>query len=484
MRWIELSRLMMLLTVGGSTAALGATPHYLPSRQIVLAYRADATQDVRAELWVSRDHGRQWEEAYAISAGPGTLRYFAPLDGAYDLYLILRNDAGTSGPPPQPGSEPTLRVIVDTVPPLLQLHEHRAERLEDGTPLVHVRASLVEENLSPEGIRVFYRTDDEDWIDGGVAVHADSELTWTPPVAPGTEIDLHVVVTDLAGNTSAAELPGVEIPAPPPIEKPDDQAAPESQPAVTDTVTVEPLVIAPVVPPASVASASTNSAPASSGSQISEAPPTLSRLRELAGRFMSEGRYSLAVARLEDALEQDPQDAGLLVDLGSALYRLRRYEEARRRFETALNQVPRHTAALEGLALVAATEKRYPDARRHLQRLLKLNPLSSHGWLRYGDIEYRLGNTASALEAWEHVLTLPDADSEAGAKARRRLKYFAAEHPGKPAAEQEQDGQEDAGTADRGDLRRRRAPERNGAGRDAGPSPAAASGPGARAQRL
>jgi tetratricopeptide (TPR) repeat protein len=139
---------------------------------------------------------------------------------------------------------------------------------------------------------------------------------------------------------------------------------------------------------------------------------------------MSEGRYALAVARLEDALAVAPDEPDVLVDLGSALYRLDRYDDADRRFHSALDVAPDDLGALEGVALVAVTQKRYPQAREQLRHLLRLRPESGKVWLRYGDVEHHLGNENEALQAWERVLTAREADADVRHKAQRRLDYL------------------------------------------------------------
>jgi predicted TPR repeat methyltransferase len=59
-----------------------------------------------------------------------------------------------------------------------------------------------------------------------------------------------------------------------------------------------------------------------------------------------------------------------------------------------------------------------------LQHLLRLTPSSAENWLHLGDVEHKLGNRAAALQAWERVLDLPDADAQVRVFAQERVKYF------------------------------------------------------------
>jgi hypothetical protein len=398
------------LLAAGMAVGDPAPLRYVLSRQVVVEYRpAGVAKVAEAELWVSADNGRSWQPAVAAHDGEHVLTYNAPGDGRYDFYVVLRNDAGASAEPPQPGAAPVLTAIVDTVPPLFQIHSAETEPGQDGRSIVVLQATLVEENLSGTGIRVFYRTTDQSWLDGGTAQRVDSRLVWSPPETAGSPCDLHVVVTDLAGNQSSADVLDVLIPRPAGA-----QAPATSQESRDGLASPQPVAAAGSACPATTPKAAD--------------PSELRRLRSLAAGFMSTGQYPLAAARLEDALALSPNEPDLMVDLGSALYRAGRYDDAEARFQSALGVLPDHASAIEGLALVAATQKRYAQARQYMQELQRLQPGCGLVWLRSGDIEHRLGNTAAALEAWERVLTAEDAGKDLHDKARRRLDYFGPGH--------------------------------------------------------
>jgi len=397
-----LSLFAALLAVSPANAG---SPLYVASRQVVLTYRTErSAEGVEAELWVSADSGRTWTQA-TVPNSKGVLCYAAPSDGKYDFYIVLKNAAGASAEPPRSGSKPTATVIVDTVPPLLQVHDTSAAPTTGSPSTVNFKVSLVEEHLSDTAVRVFYRANDKTWRDAGVAKLADERLAWTVPPDVGPVADLRIVATDLAGNSTFADLHKFALPA-----------HPSQSIDLSDSPPSEPSRAAPPAP---------ETQPSAPDAQLSPTDSAnLQRLRESASRFTGEGQYSLAAARLEDALRLAPQNAEVLTDLGDVLFRLSRYQEADARFQAALQAAPDHAGALEGLALVAAAEKRYPDAREHLRHLLRVQPESGESWLRYGDIEHRTGNMTQAYDAWEHVLRIPAAPAETRTKAQRRLDYF------------------------------------------------------------
>jgi len=443
--------------IGGLVLAATTAPaaQYVATPEIVVQFRAtDATPITSAELWLSTDNGRSWRKTDAERSGT-TLRCAAQSDGRYDFFVILRNEAGASSEPPTAGTRPTATVIVDRTPPLLQLHDARIEAGTEGRPRLLLRSSLIEENLSETGLRRFYRRpDDKDrtWRDGGSVARADDELSWPLPPLEVRALDIRVVATDLAGNAAASELRDVTIPDP--GRAPTEKAAPAPIDDPNEAMLVE------HVEPVGVKPGAERAAPARDKPAATRpaAPPStedarqIVRLRSAATRLLGEGRYSLAAARFEEALQLNPHDSDLLTDLGSTLYRLGQYDDANQRFSAAVKIRPDHAGAVEGLALVAATQKRYPDAREHLQHLLRLTPDSSTDWLRYGDVEHRLGNTVQARAAWEHVLEMPTADKDLREKAQRRLEYFRADGAA-ATAKANSDGKGSSNSSDHRDLR-------------------------------
>ncbi len=408
-------------------ALQGGTTRYVTSRDVLVGYRAKGSV-TGADLWVTTDNGRAWQHAAAATAGTHALHYRAAEDGAYGFYVVLRNDVGTSAPPPAPGQAPTINVVVDTTHPLVQLHDIAIERSATGRVVGLFDASLVEENLSDTGVRIFYRASRGSWRDGGVALRSEHGLTWHPPAEVPARAEVRIVVTDQAGNRATSATRAIRIPRDQPAAQaePDAMTKPETAPGGGTIMVADVEPVRPVAPVAADEQHTKRTVTKREQTPLPELDEQddLSRLRQLAAQFMQQGRYSLAAARLQDALNLSPQDTDLLVDLGSALYRLGRYDDARAHFQSAVRVVPEHTGALEGLALVAATEKRYADARQHLQQLLQLLPESGKQWLRYGDIEHRMGNRQQALDAWRRAVDLAGPSDDMRTRAQRRLDYF------------------------------------------------------------
>ncbi len=464
-----------LLVPASVAAAPPAEPRYLPAREIVLEYQvaADAVVD-EVEIWMRRGATatEPWERRPYTPLGRTRARVRVPEDGAYDFYVILHNEGGASGPPPTTETEPLLSVIVDTTPPLVQVHEVRGTPPDRptaadgvgphaGSPTslprgaLTLRTTIIEEHPVHSAVRLFYRFENGDWCDGGPLERDGDTLRWSWPLGLGRPHEMRLLVVDRAGNRALADIVGFDrsaanapddAPDPPPAVAADQPTPPASAAELVAEVQPvgppAPVRIEPVAPVAPVRWDETprpTTAPA-------DPPPDPARARELrtrAARFAAEGRLDLAVARLEDAISADPADTTARVELGRLLYRLGQIDAAGRQFDAARGLRADDPGALDGLALVAATQGRYAQARDLLLQLRTLTPDTARLALRLGDVEHRLGRTDAAVRAWEQALAAPDADAAVQAMARRRLEYFDPRRAPATAPTPENDGPQD-----------------------------------------
>jgi TolA-binding protein len=416
-----------------STAASASELRYIAAREVLLDCTPVNDVPVTAvDLYVSEDAGRTWQKVLTEGVPP---TYVAPDDGQYYFYLVLHNAGGASAPPPQAGTRAMAVVVVDTTPPLLQIHDvHVNSSASEVTAEADI--TFVEEHLSDMPLRLFYRVDGASWIDGGRVARQGDRLTWPIPAQiDAAQIDLRLIAIDRAGNRSTCDYANVRLPNHAAAHEPTDDTAAESADtpqdasaqatSAGDITDVRIDAIEPVTFTAPAPAPQQEPAPTTQPARrLPARDEHLEHLRTLARRFMREGRYALAAARLEDALAASPDDADLLVDLGSAQYRLGRYDQADERFSAAQEMIPDHVGAIEGRALVAATQKRYAPASEHLLHLLRLQPDSGAHWLRYGDVQHRLGRTRDALDAWQRVLAVADEHPDLLKKAQRRLECF------------------------------------------------------------
>jgi hypothetical protein len=396
-------------------------PGFLNSRAVMLTCQSSNEAEIQQiHVWFSTDRAQSWQKATVTRTGPLQVRFDAEDDGNYLFYIVLENESGNSGPPPAADSKPHLAVIIDTAPPTLQIHDAAQTVAPDGNAQLAVKLSLVDEHLGVSGTRLFYRSHPEaDWTDVGPVAPAGGMVTWSPPADIPNEIDIRVVATDLAGNQTFDELCGLAIDRTEPSAPAGSAAAPGLEVEPLAPVRVEPVTLVPVP-----AVTLTDEPPAATPPPPTQQVGQLELLRTQAADFLAQGQLALASARLHQALELAPDDANLLVELGSILFRTRQYDRAASRFARALDAAPDHVGAIEGLALVAVNQRRYSEARSHLEHLLRLCPEAADHWMHFGDVEHMLGNVANARTAWKKALQLEPADQTIREETEKRLRLF------------------------------------------------------------
>lgn len=169
---------------------------------------------VEVQLYASTDRGEQWH-LYARQSPTTRLIPFESVgDGEYWFALKTLDRDGRLQPSGQP--MPTLRIIVDTQRPELQLW---VEPDKSGRIALNWRAQ--DRNLNRSGLRLSYRHDgpgnSSDWLPlpTGFAANAEDaadpemlqdRVTWWPS-SPGNALVLRGELTDLAGNVTTVFQP-------------------------------------------------------------------------------------------------------------------------------------------------------------------------------------------------------------------------------------------------------------------------------------
>lgn len=424
----RVSSLLPLALAFGVAPCLGGSVRVVNSRSVALCFDAEGTSVDTAHVWTTTDDGQTWRECSGCVLCGGAVTVTADRDGRVGYWLVLENAAGRSAEPPQPGQPPQTTVLIDTQPPLLQLHGARVI-WDGGAATLAVHATLSEENLEPSAARLFVRGDAKTaWRDIG-ALHVEAgraALVLPTDFAGVAKIDVCVIVTDLAGNRSREMLTGVVIPQKPKPATATALAAalgPVSQaaPPAASSVPAD----APVGPPAWAAGAGKARAAAPPETVLNTAEMArLNQLRRVAADFAANGKWDLAAARYDEAAKLLPNDAETELNLGQSLLQLNKLEDATKHFNTVITQKPDNAAALEALALISATQHDYASARGRLKRLTELQPQAAPYWLRYGDVEYKLGNQRDAQAAWDKALQLSAGDADGRQRALARIRQL------------------------------------------------------------
>lgn len=181
---------------------------------------SDPSQEPSAvQLYLSTDRGASWRMYSKVPPRQGTFPFRATADGEYWFAVRTVDRAGQLRPPWS--NQPELRVVIDTVAPVVEI---KATRAAGGQVTAHweIREPL----LNPDSLTVQYRGDSsQSWqlISLGPQNSQRTDSGWTGavtwmPQGVGQTVQVRAEVSDLAGNLGVGhgQLDAAIAAAPPP----------------------------------------------------------------------------------------------------------------------------------------------------------------------------------------------------------------------------------------------------------------------------
>lgn len=372
--------------------SVGANIATVPNRDIALGYTiAESPLPlVSVELWYTFDRGETWRlygrDADLIPPMP----FHAPQGGLCGFYFIMTNSAGSSGPPPATQTAPQLWVRIDEDAPVVQIHRPVLAPQSGGRPTLWLRWTVLDDGLGERPIELHYRVlPDGAWQELARELPNAGAYDWVAPPDLAGELVVRLTARDQAGHSTEAISPAV---------------------ALTATATEEP------------ASSAREPEPDERNHVLNT--DDMKRARELlrqGRRHEMHGDHELAVARLRDALQIDPEMPEALVGLGASLYALGESESSAQAYELALRYTPDDREALQGLARTLVAMKKYEAAEARLLTIVDQQPLDVETWLHLGDVAIYKGNEVSARDYYFKAATLVPDSISVVARARARL---------------------------------------------------------------
>ena len=191
--------------LGGLAPADTAVPaHQLVSSPVFnLAYQVEGVglSGVSAvELFLTEDNGRKWYRYGNDTDLKNPMLVDVQGEGTFGFAIRVKNGAGFSDPPPQPGEDPEIVVTVDQTPPAVEIALPEAQSRGNG--VIHVRWSLREQ----ADIRLEYAASSAGpWIPlfDWQADRTSYEWSIRPNLPPG--VYFRVLARDAAGNIASAQ---------------------------------------------------------------------------------------------------------------------------------------------------------------------------------------------------------------------------------------------------------------------------------------
>lgn len=194
--------------VPGAAGAPATIPLYATRQsEFAIPFAVDrrVAQPIEVHLYVSVDRGRNWTLHSRQSPSASQFLFRASGDGEY--WFASRTIDGARHAQSQPAPQPELRVVVDTVPPQIELTARPGEQGE-----VLTSWQLFDQNLAASSLKIEYQEGmGKPWkpvaierpTDDVVRTSYQGQLTWWPETQSPT-INIRAEVRDRAGNQSVA----------------------------------------------------------------------------------------------------------------------------------------------------------------------------------------------------------------------------------------------------------------------------------------
>lgn len=197
-------------TVPTSSGPANATVQLIQSNHVSLSYQIDQqgpTGVGKVEVWVTRDEGKTWQRLCEDADRKSPVEFDLPGDALYGITLVVSTGNGTGATPPAKGDQPDYWIEVDATKPVAQLLAVRPSNGTDpDTYLITWTAS--DKNLKPEPIDLYYATRaDGPWQPMAKGLKNNGNYRWSVPKGLGTQVFVHMEVTDRAGNVAKCDAP-------------------------------------------------------------------------------------------------------------------------------------------------------------------------------------------------------------------------------------------------------------------------------------
>jgi tetratricopeptide (TPR) repeat protein len=119
-----------------------------------------------------------------------------------------------------------------------------------------------------------------------------------------------------------------------------------------------------------------------------------------------EGSYDQAIEAYESAKRVNPNNPGILVDMGRSAFFAERYDEARGFVDQALEEKPRFVNAVFLLSQIQVQEGEIDNAIRSVQASIDIQPNDSNLYLQLGLLRYNEQDYQGAIGAFERAVIL------------------------------------------------------------------------------
>lgn len=383
-----------------------------PRFDVTYSVNESAAPLQEVELWYRTSGKGEWMLFGYDDDLVSPIEYVADEEGLHELFFVITNAAGKSGPEPQPETVPHFSVFVDYTEPIMQLQLARVYENAKGERVVRFEWSAMDLHLSARPVQITYsREGVNDWKIAMAQLPNTGLYEWVVPDELTGNIRFRVSITDRGGNVSAVESDAVRL-----------------NHALNGPTSTAPAVNAQNAPPVEEINVPGAHLSASQQHQLNQL------IKQ--GQALGKNRDHLsAIEQYRKALAIEPHHPEALANLGQSLLALGRYEESAKAFQSALDNAPKNPTALFGLAETLINDKQFDAAESRLLDLVASGRHDATTWLRLGDVAAYKGKDFAAHDFYLKVLKSPttgNASFDPIAMAKARLDEMAVKRETQP----------------------------------------------------
>ncbi|MBN2209854.1 MAG: tetratricopeptide repeat protein [Sedimentisphaerales bacterium] len=386
-----------------------------PAMDIQYAIRDVQPENLmRVELWYAQGYSGLWQLYDYDADRVGPIRFTAPDEGVYRLFIVAVDRWGRRSLPFEGGEQATgwaslpqnipgqQVVFVDHTPPQLYLYSPPSSVACYSSRQLTLRWAGFDRFLAEKCVRFYYCTESEGkWVVLTESQPSSGEYLWQIPEKLTGPLQIMAEITDQAGHRTQVTSGKITI-------TPEDQRVQivKQQPIYNDDPTA---LVTSIVPTANL----------STEGRIGNYDVADEMYRR-GVLYRRREEWRDAARAFEGALSLRPDHVEARTNLANVYFRQGLYEKAQQQFELVLQQSPNRSTSLFGLAQTQLALEQKTQALATLERLVAVDDNDRQGWLWLGDVAQQLGQGQKARTAWKKALgSVPD--DPIGRLARQRL---------------------------------------------------------------
>jgi hypothetical protein len=152
------------------------------------------------EFYITRDGGRKWFKLGDDLDHRSPFRVKVPGDGSYGFEIRVRSGVGLAADPPQPGDAPSIVIVVDQTPPVVQLYPAQQGQGASLNKII-IRWKAEDENPASRSISLAYSTaPDGPWTTISDWKKDTGSFLWNVTDDAASQLFVAVAARDAAGN--------------------------------------------------------------------------------------------------------------------------------------------------------------------------------------------------------------------------------------------------------------------------------------------